>query len=123
MRLGDVAHKNFFVAKNADSEFARRVFEPRRRAATSHIEFVSQLTLIVETPVAQWFPVTLTNASAAISRVTRIAARMIRGIDDEQAPRALPREHQHFLKPDAVFLSALVYSECSAFRFPSARSD
>ncbi len=42
--LGDVAHKNFFVAKNADSEFTPRVFELRRRAATSAIEFLSQLT-------------------------------------------------------------------------------
>jgi hypothetical protein len=73
--------------------------------------------------VAQWFLVTLTNESAAISRVTRIAVCAIRGIDDEQALSALPREHQHFLKPDTVFLSALVYSGCSAFRFPSARSD
>jgi hypothetical protein len=30
---------------------------------------------------------------------------------------------QHFFKREAVFLSALVYSECSAFRFPSAHSD
>jgi hypothetical protein len=30
---------------------------------------------------------------------------------------------QHFLKQDAVFLDVLVYSGCSAFRFPSARSD
>ena len=36
-------------------------------------------------------------------------------------PPALSR--QHFLKRDAVFLSVLVYSGCSAFRFPSARSD
>ena len=33
----------------------------------------------------------------------------------------MPR--QHFLKLDAVFLIALVYSGCSASRFPSARSD
>ena len=31
--------------------------------------------------------------------------------------------HQHFLKQDPVFLKSLVYSECSAFRFPGARSD
>jgi hypothetical protein len=30
---------------------------------------------------------------------------------------------QHFLKREAVFLNALVYSGCSASRFPSARSD
>jgi hypothetical protein len=42
--FGSVAHKIFFVAKNADSEFAPFIFEPRRRAATSLIEFISQLT-------------------------------------------------------------------------------
>jgi hypothetical protein len=30
---------------------------------------------------------------------------------------------QHFLKREAVFFDVLVYSGCSAFRFPSARSD
>jgi hypothetical protein len=30
---------------------------------------------------------------------------------------------QYFLKPEDVFFSVLVYSGCSAFRFPSARSD
>ena len=34
-----------------------------------------------------------------------------------------PSRHQHFLKQDTVFLKSLVYSECSAFRFPGARSD
>jgi len=30
---------------------------------------------------------------------------------------------QHFFKREAVFLGALVYSECSALRFPNARND
>jgi hypothetical protein len=30
---------------------------------------------------------------------------------------------QHFLKREAVFFDALVYSRGSAFRFPNARSD
>ena len=34
-----------------------------------------------------------------------------------------PLRHQHFLKRDTVFLKSLVYSECSAFRFPGARSE
>jgi hypothetical protein len=33
-----------------------------------------------------------------------------------------PLRRQHFFKWEAVFLSALVYSECSALRFPNARS-
>jgi hypothetical protein len=30
---------------------------------------------------------------------------------------------QRFVKQDSVFFNVLVYSGCSAFRFPSARSD
>jgi hypothetical protein len=44
-------------------------------------------------------------------------------VADIAALRALTLLRQHFFKREAVFLSALVYSECSAFRFPSARSD
>ena len=40
-----------------------------------------------------------------------------------RASRALRSLRQHFLKPEAVFFDVLVYSGCSAFRFPSARSD
>ena len=45
---------------------------------------------------------------------------------DVVATRALPAPTltlQHFLKWDSVFFDVLVYSGCSAFRFPSARSD
>jgi hypothetical protein len=44
-------------------------------------------------------------------------------VDAKRALHALTLLRQHFLKRDAVFLSVLVYSGCSAFRFPSARSD
>jgi len=42
---------------------------------------------------------------------------------DRRALRALVLARQYFLKRDAVFLDVLVYSGCSAFRFPSARSE
>jgi hypothetical protein len=45
---------------------------------------------------------------------------------DVVAQRARPAptlSPQHFLKWDSVFFDVLVYSGCSAFRFPSARSD
>jgi len=42
---------------------------------------------------------------------------------DEGAVRAFIHARQHFLKRDAVFFDVLVYSGCSASRFPSARSD
>jgi hypothetical protein len=46
-----------------------------------------------------------------------------RVVDAKRALHAPTLLRQHFLKRDAVFLSVLVYSGCSAFRFPSARSD
>jgi hypothetical protein len=39
------------------------------------------------------------------------------------AARAPTSVRQHFLKQDAVFFDVLVYSGCSAFRFPDARSN
>jgi hypothetical protein len=44
-------------------------------------------------------------------------------VTDIGASRALTFPRQHFLKWEAVFLNVLVYSGCSASRFPSARSD
>jgi hypothetical protein len=52
-----------------------------------------------------------------------VDARACCGVADVDASHALTLLRQHFLKRDAVFLNALVYSGCSAFRFPSARSD
>jgi hypothetical protein len=57
------------------------------------------------------------------SRAIRLLARMVCGVVDRRALRALALARQHFLKRDAVFFNVLVYSGCSAFRFPSARSD
>jgi hypothetical protein len=48
---------------------------------------------------------------------------MHRCVADWRALRVLASLRQHFLKLDAVFSNVLVYSGCSAFRFPSARSD
>ena len=45
------------------------------------------------------------------------------GACDHRASRALTLRRQHFLKRDAVFFDVLVYSGCSASRFPSARSE
>jgi hypothetical protein len=79
--------------------------------------------LIAKTSAAQAFHATLTIAGIGFSRTIRIAARMVHRVAGECASRALTSARQHFLKRDAVFLSVLVYSGCSASRFPSARSD
>jgi hypothetical protein len=60
---------------------------------------------------------------AAFSRGIRIIARVHCRVVDRRASRARTPPSQHFLKQDSVFFDALVYSGCSAFRFPSARSD
>jgi hypothetical protein len=65
----------------------------------------------------------LTIVDVAFSRTTRIASRWHRCVAGERALRAPALPRQHFLKLDAVFSNVLVYSGCSAFRFPSARSD
>ena len=61
-------------------------------------------------------------ADAGFQRTIRIVVRSLRGVVDARGSRAPALARQHFLKRDAVFLSALVYSGCSAFRFPSART-
>jgi hypothetical protein len=63
------------------------------------------------------------NRVGGFSRALRIDLRMLCGVVAERASRARRLARQHFLKRDAVFYHALVYSECSASRFPSARSD
>jgi hypothetical protein len=65
----------------------------------------------------------LTIDIVAFSRAAPIVAPMYCGVVDERVVRVLAQARQHFLKRDAVFSNVLVYSGCSAFRFPSARSD
>jgi hypothetical protein len=77
----------------------------------------------VETVAAQSFLSMLTIAGVAFSGTTRIVAWMHCGVADERALRVLTPVRQYFLKQDTVFSNVLVYSGCSAFRFPSARSD
>jgi hypothetical protein len=76
-----------------------------------------------KTPAAQAFPSILTVVDVAFSRAACVVVRMHCGVVDDRALRAFIHARQHFLKRDAVFFNVLVYSGCSAFRFPSARSD
>jgi hypothetical protein len=61
-------------------------------------------------------------SGVVFSRVTRIVAREQCRAAVEPAPFVRASLRQHFLKRDAVFSTVLVYSGCSASRFPSARS-
>jgi len=64
----------------------------------------------------------LAIAAIGFLRAIRMFARMLCCVGDEWSSIALGSARQHFLKRDAVFCNVLVYSGCSAFRFPSARS-
>jgi hypothetical protein len=78
---------------------------------------------VTKIPATQGLLAILTAGGIEFSTLSRIAARMrIAGVD-ECAQQVCDQARQHFLKQDAVFFNVLVYSGCSAFRFPSARSD
>ena len=123
MRREAGGHENFFIAKSRDSESVQRAFGRPRRDSVTSIEPRSLNVQLTKTPVAQAFHAILTIAGVAFSRASRIVARMHCGVADRRASRGPIPARQHFLKRDAVFLDVLVYSGCSASRFPSARSD
>src|ERR1700686_467483 len=77
----------------------------------------------MKTLAAQWFLATPAIGDIGLLRAKRFATPMVCRVVDERASRAPACLRQHFLKPDAVFLHVLVYSGCSASRFPSARSN
>jgi hypothetical protein len=74
-------------------------------------------------PAAQALSAILTFADVEFSRTIRIAPDARRDVVARRALHALTLPRQHFLKRDAVFSNVLVYSGCSAYRFPNARSD
>src|SRR5947209_18283704 len=78
---------------------------------------------MTKTSVAQAFSAISTIDGAEFSRAVHIASTSHGGLDDVRASHALTLSRQHFLKRDAVFFDVLVYSGCSAFRFPNARSE
>ena len=123
MRRDAGGHENFLIAKNCDSESTRRALRRCSRLTTAAEMLRSHHASNTQRPSAIGFAAILTNASAGNPRTIRIAASMHRGSAVRRAPRALSPARQHFLKPDTVFFDVLVYSGCSAFRFPSARSD
>jgi len=69
------------------------------------------------------FYATSTIDGVDLSGISRIVHRVRRDAFARNAACALAFPCQHFFKWEAVFFDALVYSEWSAFRFPSARSD
>jgi hypothetical protein len=123
MRREGVARENFFIAKIRDSESARHAFVFGRRVAMRRARRYAHAALISETSAAQAFPAILTIGEVEFSDTIRIASNKSLRIATKRASRALTFARQHFLKREAVFFNVLVYSGCSAFRFPNARSD
>jgi len=123
MRREAGGHENFFIAKSRDSESAQPASGLPRRMATTSAARRSFNARITKTPAAQAFPAIAAMNVSGFPRAVRIVARMVCHVVGERASRALTSVRQHFLKQDAVFFDVLVYSGCSASRFPSARSD
>jgi hypothetical protein len=116
-------HENFFIAKNRDSESAKRAFKRHSLAAMTFAARRSSNARMIETTAAQSFFAIYAIADGVFPRIVRVVVQMCRGVVDRREQRALTPARQHFLKLDAVFCNVLVYSGCSASRFPSARSD
>jgi hypothetical protein len=83
----------------------------------------SSSSRIQKCATVQSIPAILSGQSKHRSGIFRIDVRACCDVVDVVALRALALLRQHFFKPDAVFFIALVYSGCSASRFPSARAD
>jgi hypothetical protein len=66
---------------------------------------------------------TLAISLGGFSRISRSNAPTSRRVAGQRALCIALHTRQYFLKRDSVFFDVLVYSGCSAFRFPSARSD
>jgi hypothetical protein len=116
-------HENFFIAKNRDSGSAKRAFNRHSQGVMTSATRRSSNARMIETTAAQAFPAISAIVDVVFPRIVRIAVQMCCGVVDRRASRALTPARQHFLKQDAVFSNVLVYSGCSASRFPSARSD
>jgi hypothetical protein len=102
--------ENFFIAKNRDSESARRVFDRLRSALLLSIASSSSNARMSKTRAAQVFLAISTIVSVAFSRASRIVVHARCDVIDERASRVLASARQRFLKQDSVFSNVLVYS-------------
>jgi hypothetical protein len=118
-----VNHENIFIAKICDSESALRRFCASKRLTIAANLHRAHRATIQEIAAAQGFPAILTNTDVGGPDVSRIAISTHCAVIAGHAARAVASLRQHFLKWDAVFFDLLVYSGCSASRFPSARSE
>jgi len=123
MRHEGAKHENFFIAKHRDSESAQSAFSYPAWTSKTSSKRASLKCSITKSAALQAHLAKLSDAASAFSRLICTAARTRFRTADEHVSRGRASACQHFLKRDAVFFNVLVYSGCSAFRFPSARSD
>jgi hypothetical protein len=123
MRRQAVKHENFLIAKICDSESAQRLSGRHWRAAAVSCVYQTIGARAKEMPAVQSLPAMLIFADLARARVFRFVCRVGHRVVDVGTSRFLTSVRQYFLKLEAVFFGVLVYSGCSASRFPSARSD
>ena len=123
MRREAAKHENFFIAKQRDSESAQPAPGRLTSSMMSSSRHLSLNCSSTESPAPQAYLAKLAGIASRFSHLVCAVARMICRALDVGASCALASAHQHFLKRDAVFSNVLVYSGCSAFRFPSARSN
>jgi hypothetical protein len=123
MRRKAVVHENFFVAKKRDSESAHGAFALDSADAMMRATLRAIETKVTEAIAAQLFLAIPMMSCDGFSHALRGVVSMCCGVVERCALLALVSARQYFLKRDTVFFNVLVYSRCSAFRFPSARSE
>jgi hypothetical protein len=103
-------HENFFIAKNCDSESARRALGQLRAAPLMRVASVSSNMRMSEVRSAQVFLAKYTIVCVACFRAVGIVTRVSRFVIDERALCVFASARQRFLKQDGVFSNVLVYS-------------
>ena len=102
--------ENFFIAKNRDSESARRVFSRHRPVALKRAVSLSLNVRMSKTLVAQVFLAKSSIMRVVFSHASRIVVRARCDVGDERTWRVFASARQRFLKQDSVFSNVLVYS-------------
>jgi hypothetical protein len=76
-----VSVRNFFIAKNCDSESAHGLFPAFGGAAANSVKHRTMNAQVAKSPVTQAFPATLMFARCEFSRIARPSAKTVRRAD------------------------------------------
>jgi hypothetical protein len=123
MSRNRVSREKFFCCQNLDSESVRLASGRILQCLATSVAQTSSISRITNTTCVLAFAAFLQGKHRSLWRIFCVNMRSLRRRFDHRARRAHGEWRQHFLKREAVFFVVLVYSGCSASRFPSARSD